>query len=117
MALIELDYLLCEVLTVAFRTLVFVYLFHAAFETAISEVHSLLGTGGVPISLTLLFWRWLMVSLVFAGCSACTSYSWVPSLPTSLSLISPMVSVDVKHHNRKKMGEPFTVFGPQQTGF
>ena len=42
-------------------------------ETAISEVHKLLRTGGVPISLTWLFWRWLEVSSDFAGRSARTS--------------------------------------------
>ena len=34
-------------------------LLRTAVETAVSEVHKLLGTGGVPTSLTLLFWRWL----------------------------------------------------------
>ena len=38
---------------------VFVTLFRTAVERAISGVHKLLGTGGVPASLTLLFWRWL----------------------------------------------------------
>ena len=33
--------------------------FRTAVETAVSEVHKLLGTGEVPTSLTLLFWRWL----------------------------------------------------------
>ena len=46
---------------------VFETLFRTAAETAVSEVHKLLGTGGVPTSLTLLFWRWLTVSSVFAG--------------------------------------------------
>ena len=41
-----------------------VTLLHTAVETAISEVHKLLGTVGVPTSLTLLFWRWLTVSSV-----------------------------------------------------
>ena len=31
-------------------------LLHTAVETAVSEVHKLLHTGGVPTSLTLLFW-------------------------------------------------------------
>ena len=48
---------------------------------AISEVHQLLRAGGVPTSLTLLFWRWMTVSSVFAGGSARMSYSLVPSLP------------------------------------
>ena len=43
-------------------------LFRTAVETAVSGVPELLGTGGVPTSLTLLFWRWLTVSSVFAGC-------------------------------------------------
>ena len=39
-----------------------------AVETAISEVHKLpLHIGGVPTSLTLLFWRWLTVSSLFSG--------------------------------------------------
>ena len=54
---------------------VFVTLFHTAVETVISEVHKLLGTGGVLTSLTSLFWRWLAVSSVFTGGSAGTSYS------------------------------------------
>ena len=50
-------------------------LFRAAVETAISEVIKLiLCTGGVPTSLTLLFWRSLAVSPVFEGRSAGTSY-------------------------------------------
>ena len=36
-----------------------VTLFCTVAETAISEAHKLLLTGGVPTSLTLLFWRWL----------------------------------------------------------
>ena len=41
-----------------FSDTVFVTLLRTAVETAVSEVHKLLGTGGVP-ALTLLFWRWL----------------------------------------------------------
>ena len=52
-----------------------VTLFCRGVETATSEVHRLLRTGGVPTSLTLLFWWWLMVSLVFVGRSAGTGYS------------------------------------------
>ena len=51
---------------------VIVTLFHTAVETVVSEVDKLLGTGGVPISLTLLFWRGLAV---FTGGSAGTSCS------------------------------------------
>ena len=82
-----------------------VTLIRTAVKTAISEVHKLLGTGGVPTSLTLLFWRWLTVSSVFADWSAITSYT-CPPLPPPLhpsplphpshlspSLISLMVSV------------------------
>ena len=50
-------------------------LFRTAVETAVSEVHSSLHTGGVPTSLTSLFWRWQTVSSVFSGRSAWTSYS------------------------------------------
>ena len=35
--------------------------FHTAVEKAVSGVHKLRGTDGVPASLTLLFWRWLTV--------------------------------------------------------
>ena len=42
---------------------VFVTLLCTAVETAVSEVHRLLRTGGVPTSLTLLLLLWLMVSL------------------------------------------------------
>ena len=40
-----------------FSDTVFVTLLRTAIETAISEVHKLLRTGGVPTSLTLLSWR------------------------------------------------------------
>ena len=66
--------------TVASWTL-FLTLFHTAVKTVISEVYKLLGTGGVPTSLTLLFWRWLTVSSVFTGRSARTSYSSRPPFP------------------------------------
>ena len=48
---------------------VFVILLSTAVETAVSEVHTccLIRTGGVPTSLTLLFWRWLTVYSVFTG--------------------------------------------------
>ena len=59
----------------------------------------MLGTGGVPTFLTLLFWRWLTVSEVFLGRSAGTSYSYVADPPFSPSLISLVVSIDVKHHD------------------
>jgi len=65
-----------------------------AVQTAVSGVYALLGTGGVPTSSTPLFWRWLTVSSVFAGRNAGTSYSWVPDLPLSPSLISLMASAD-----------------------
>ena len=39
-------------------------LFRTAVETVVSEVHKLFRTGGVPISLTFLFWRWLHDGLV-----------------------------------------------------
>ena len=52
-----------------------VTLFCRGVETATSEVHRLLRTGGVPTSLTLLFCWWLMVSLVFMGRSAGMGYS------------------------------------------
>ena len=67
--------------SVVSQQLLFVTLFGTAFETAISEVHKLLGTGGGPTSLTLLFWRWLAVSSVFAGRSARTSYKLPAPFP------------------------------------
>ena len=39
-----------------------VTLLRTAVETAVSEIRKLLGTGGVPTSLALFFWRWLTVS-------------------------------------------------------
>ena len=50
----ELDTPVLHVSTLAFRT-VFVTLLPTAVEKPFSEVHKLLGTGGVPTSLTLLF--------------------------------------------------------------
>ena len=64
---------------------VFVALLRTAAETAISEVHKLFCTGGVPTSLALLFWRWLTVTSVFAGRSAQTRYSRDPPLLWTLS--------------------------------
>ena len=61
-----------SVLSSCFSDTVFVTLLCTAVETAISKVRKLLGTGGVPASLTLLFWRWLAVSSVFTGRSART---------------------------------------------
>jgi len=54
---------------------VFVTLLRTAVETAISEVHKLLRTGGVPTSSKVLFWRWLTVYSVFTGRSSGTKYS------------------------------------------
>ena len=72
----RMDYLADELfLNSSFSGTVCVTSLHTAVETAISEVHKLLGTGRVPTSLTLLFWRWLTVSSVFAGRRARTSYS------------------------------------------
>ena len=101
-----------------FSDTVLVTLLRTAVETAVSEVHELLHTGGVPSSLTLLFWRGpqllntvvlsgVTVPSVFTGRSARTSYSSLPdpSSPPPLlspSLISLMVSVHVKRHGRKK---------------
>ena len=60
------------------------YLLRTAVEIAIREVHKLLGTGGVPTSLTSLFWRWLTISLVFTGRSARAICSRLPPLPLLL---------------------------------
>ena len=71
-----------------FSDTVFVTLLPTAAEAAISEVLKSLGAGGVPTSLTLLFWRWLTVSSVCAGRCAWTSYSSLPlPLPLSQSLM------------------------------
>ena len=78
----------------SFSDTVFVTLLRTAVETAASEVHKLLRPGGVPTSLTLLFWWWMTVSSVFVDCVQ-TSYS---SLRSFTSLISSIVSVDVKYH-------------------
>ena len=60
-------------------------------ESFSSEVHRLLRTDGVPTSLTLLFWRWLTVSSVFAGRSARTSYLFI-YFPPSPSPLPPTFS-------------------------
>ena len=81
-------------------------LLRRAVETAISGVHKLLRTGGVPTSLTLLIWRWLTVSSVFTGRSARTSHSSLTLPLFSPSLISLMVSEDVKLHVHLLTGRP-----------
>ena len=57
----ELDNPLLQLfLNSCFSNTVLVTLFRTAVETAvISDVHKLLRTGGVPTSLTVLFWQWL----------------------------------------------------------
>ena len=85
-----------------FSDTVFAALLRTAVETAVSEVHKWLRTGGVPTSLTVLqFWRCLTVSSVFAGRSERTSYS-LPPIPLSRSLISLKASVDLKLKVKKK---------------
>ena len=87
---------------VAFRTLSMTLL-RAAVETAISEVHKLLRTGGVPISITLLFWRWLTVSLR-VGALGRAIHLYPPTHPPPFpSQISLTVSVD--HERRRKRGK------------
>ena len=100
----RMDYLADELfLNSSFSGTVCVTSLHTAVETAISEVHKLLGTGRVPTSLTLLFWRWLTVVSVFLDRSARTSYSCPTPTPNplpqypSLNLINLVVSEDVKH--------------------
>ena len=68
----ELHSLLLQISTAGLSYSAFVALFHTAVvKRAISGVHKMLGTGGVPASLTTaLFWQWLMVSLVFVGQTA-----------------------------------------------
>ena len=72
-------------LATCFSDTVFVTLFRTAAETAISRVHKLLGTGGVPIFLTLFRW-WLMVSEVIMGHSAGMGYSYATDPPFSPSV-------------------------------
>ena len=83
-----------------FSDTVFVTLFRTAVKTAICGGHKLFRISRALTSLTLLFWRWLMVSLVFMGQSAWASYSSLPDPPhpPSPSLINLMVSMDVEHH-------------------
>ena len=99
----DLDYYLLQVSTVGFRTLS-VTLLRTAVQSAISEEHKLLRTGGVPTSLVLLFWQWLRVSSVFTDWSTWTSCSSLPDLPPALSPfpISLVVSGDVKHHKEEE---------------
>ena len=67
----ELHSLLLQISTAGLSYSAFVALFDTDVERAISGVRKLLGTGGVPASLTTaLFWQWLMVSLVFVGQTA-----------------------------------------------
>ena len=80
-----------------FSDTVFVTLLHTAVETAISEAHKLLCTGGVPTSLTLLFWWWLMVSSVFMGQSTWTSCSSLPAELFLNSYFSDTVFVTLLH--------------------
>ena len=72
-------------------------------ETAISGVRKLLRTGGVPTSLTLLFWRWLTISSVFTGRSARTSYSHSVSTPTPPP--SPFPISPVHNNNNRELIE------------
>ena len=48
-------------LSSCFSDTVFVTLFRAAVEAAVSEVHKLFRTGWIPASVTLLYWRCLLM--------------------------------------------------------
>ena len=85
---------------------VFMTLRHTAVETGISNIHKLTHTGRVHTSLTLLFWLWLVVSSVFAGRSAWTSYLSRPPPPTTISL--PLITM--------KEDRPEAVFQPPTQG-
>ena len=89
----ELDNSLLQLfLNSCFSDTVFVTLFRTAVERALSEVHKLFYNGEIPTSWTLLFWRWLVVSSVFTGRNAQTSYSLVSPSPTpSPSLIGKFI--------------------------
>ena len=94
----RMDCLAAELLlNSCFLDTILVTLLHTAVKTVIRGAHRLLRTGGVPTSLTMLFWRCLTVSSVFTHRSAWTSYSSLPDLhpPLSLYLINLMVFVDV----------------------
>ena len=81
-----------------FSDTVFVTLFRTAVETALSEVHKLFCTSEIPTSLTLLFWRWLMISTVFTGRNAQTSYSLVSPLTHSFPV--PKRQIYLHRHNK-----------------
>ena len=66
------------ILNSCFLNTVSVTLLRIAVVTAINNAHKLFHTGGVPNSLTSLFWWWLTVSSVFVGWSAGTNYSCLP---------------------------------------
>ena len=53
-----------------------------------AEYTSCFALGGVPTSLTLLFWRWLMVCSIFTGQSTQTSHSSLPYPPPPLMVCS-----------------------------
>ena len=77
--------------TVAFRTL-FVTLFRASVETAISEVSRLLRTGGVPTSLTLTVLVVAYGLSVFTGRSAGMSIGTAPPSPSTPHPIPPSLA-------------------------
>ena len=120
----ELDYLLLQVSTVAFRTLSLRLCSTQLLKQQSAECPSCFALAGS--SLTLLFWQWLMVSSVFVGRSAsdelfiCTR----PPPPLSPSLISLRVSVDVKDHDYvlssfqlSALGKAYTCATPSLVGF
>ena len=104
-------------LNICFLDTVFGTLFYTAVQTAVSGVHKLLRTGRVPTSWTLLFWRWMTVSSVFAGrnawissisCDLLNSLSSSPSLSLSLSLClwlgSDSYTLEEKWCKKRKRG-------------
>ena len=82
-----------------FSDTVFVTLLHTAVETAFSEMRKLLFTGKVPTSLTVLFCL-AMVDGLFGLYGSELRDELLISIRSLLfpSLISLMVSEDVKHH-------------------
>ena len=119
----ELDYVLLQVSTVAFRTLSLPLCSTQLLKQQSAESPSCFALAGS--SLTLLFWQWLMVSSVFVGRSASDElFICTRPPPLSPSLISLRVSVDVKHHDYvlssfqlSALGKAYTCAAPSLVGF
>ena len=118
----ELDYLLLQVSTVAFRTLSLCLCSTQLLKQQSAECTSCFSLA--ESSLILLFWQWLTVSSVFTGRSASEELFISTRSPLSPSLISLRVSVDVKHHDYvlssfqlSALGKAYTCAAPSLVGF